>query len=63
MISIEQIRRAILAHHGGLDGASDAQIERIWAALDEPTQRRYLEAIGKKGEKTDAISHRPDRDD
>jgi len=40
---IEQIRTALLARRGGLDGASDAQLRRIWGALDPADRARYLE--------------------
>ena len=41
----ETMRKAITAHRGGLDGASDGQIRLIWNSLDAKTQQHYLKSV------------------
>jgi len=38
----EAIRAAVTSRHGGLADATDAQIRRVWDALDESTRAAYL---------------------
>lgn len=45
MPSLPQIRRAILAHHGGHQEATDHQLLTIWQALPPDVQERYLREL------------------
>ena len=52
-MKIERIRKAVTAHRGGLEEATDDQIRIIWDSLDAATQKQYLDNI-KEGKKEDA---------
>jgi len=41
-VTMETIRRAVIAHHGGFDKATDAQIKVLWNSLPKAVQERYL---------------------
>jgi len=49
---MEKIRAAILAHRGGLIGATDTQILIIWTSLDRETRQKYLADLEKLQVKT-----------
>jgi len=40
--TMEQIRAAVLANHGGLEGSDDAGIMAVWNALPAEARERYL---------------------
>ena len=42
MKDFDEIKKAVLKHHGGFQNASKSEIMRIWNSLDETTQKRYL---------------------
>ncbi|MBN1377859.1 MAG: hypothetical protein JXA04_01335 [Gammaproteobacteria bacterium] len=54
-LSIAKIREALIANRGGLSNAKDTEVKKIWDALDDETQKKYLESIKKK-ETTNAHS-------
>jgi len=56
MISILQIKKAVLANRGGFENASNAEIMTIWRMLSPETQKQYLESIKEK--KPDALSNK-----
>ena len=51
-----KIKEAVLANHGGFDGASDAQIMTIWHSLEPAVQQRYLKPQPKSKGTEDAAS-------
>jgi len=55
---IEEIRKAVNAHHGGLQKATDAQIKVVWNSLPKAIQEKYLAEI-KEGSKADAVGNKP----
>lgn len=63
---ITKIRAAVTKNRGGLTGATDNQIMKIWQPLDEPTQKAYLESIKntetKKKGQSDAAGTGTNRD-
>ena len=50
--SIDQIRRAITAHCGGWDNATDAQLLRAWRELPHETQTQYLAGLDGPAKET-----------
>lgn len=44
------IRAAVVKNHGGFAQADDAAVLRLWQALEESTQQRYLAASQEKDE-------------
>ena len=54
--SMDKIRRAITAHCGGWDEATDEQILRKWRDLPHETQTQYLSGV-------DAPKEKPKHDD
>jgi len=57
----EKIREAVCKNRGGLNQASDEQIQTVWRSLTAETQKQYLDSIetrqtAKKKGKTDAVS-------
>ncbi|HOK96842.1 MAG TPA: hypothetical protein PK052_06850 [Anaerohalosphaeraceae bacterium] len=57
--TMQQIRKAICQHHGGLSDASDYQIQLIWDLLPPSVQERYLQDgannTGKEVANADAL--------
>jgi len=58
---MEEIRKAVITHHGGLQGATDAQIKVVWNSLPVEVQKRYL-AQNEEGSKRNAVGNKPKRD-
>jgi hypothetical protein len=44
-VMIEQIRKAVLANRGGLEGISDDGLMLLWRDLPEETRAEYLASI------------------
>jgi len=57
----EEIRKVVLAHHGGLQEATNAQIMVIFNSLPKETQEKYLSEI-KEGSKKNAPGDKPQSD-
>lgn len=47
-MDMKEIREAVTANRGGLEGASDNEILRIWSTLDKTVQEKYQEKIKRK---------------
>jgi len=58
---MEEIRKAVLAHHGGLQDATDSQIKVIFNSLPKEIQKKYLAEV-KEGSKANAVSNEPKSD-
>ena len=57
MKKMDKIREAVTRNRGGLEGASDGQIQMIWESLDEQTRQAYLQSVkAKEGKGKDAVS-------
>jgi len=54
-MDIKEIREAVTANRGGLEGAKDNEILTIWRSLDKTVQEKYQEKIKRK-EKINAVS-------
>ena len=58
---MEEIRKSVLKHHGGLQEATDAQIKVVWNSLPKEVQERYL-AESEERSKKGAVSDKSKRD-
>ena len=57
MKKMDRIREAVTKNRGGLEGASDGQIQMIWESLDEQTQQAYMQSVkAREGKAKDAAS-------
>lgn len=61
-IKMEEIRKVILKHHGGLQEATDAQIKVVWNSLPKDVQERYLLENKQEGKVKDAVSDKSKSD-
>jgi len=56
MKEIDQIRKIVVQHHGGLQDASNQQIMTVWNSLSDDAKKRYMDTEKGKG-KTDAVGN------